>query len=671
MKHYVFIKVGIVLSVVPFCLLPSHSLAQSQRYIFLPLIFPPSTTVQTTSAGAYSRYATTTSSVLGAGTPSEIFTVFDPPNASFTEGLSINVNGDVTGYFNLGNPENISSFVRRQNGDITVFDAPNSSFTVSTSINDGGDVTGYFIDSSQSNKERGFLRDRNGNITVFDAPNALTTAPASINAGGNVTGPFLDASRNNKGRGFVRDRNGIITVFDAPNSSYTSPSSINAVGNVTGFFNDVNPSLGSHGFLRDQAGNVTVFDPPASVSTGSSGVNAGGDVTGSFSDASQPANVVIRGFVRRQGGNIAVFDPPNSATTLPFSINDRGDVTGMFSDTSQNSKLRGFVRDPVGNIAVFNPNTSSLTISRNINVNGVVTGSFEDDSQGKRRGFVGSSRGTIPPVTTATPSPHPNASGWNNGIVTVTLKATDPGGPGVNQILFALDGAQSTGWQTVAGNAASVTISAEGTTILGYFATDTAGNQETAKTLSVRIDKTPPTATATITPAPNTNHWNNANVRVSFTGTDSLSGIDSCSSPTTFMNEGAGQTATGACTDKAGNISLPATAKVNIDKTPPVISGLPAPGCTIWPPNHKLVQVATVTAADTLSGLAPGSFKVTGTSNDPSNGQIVITGGPSQFLVQLGADKGEVYTLTATASDLAGNAITKQATCTVPHDQGK
>ena len=50
---------------------------------------------------------------------------------------------------------------------------------------------------------------------------------------------------------------------------------------------------------------------------------------------------------------------------------------------------------------------------------------------------------------------------------------------------------------------------------------------------------------------------------------------------------------------------------------------------------------------------------------------IVITGGPSQFNVQLGADKDEVYTLTATASDLAGNAITKQATCTVPHDQGK
>jgi hypothetical protein len=75
----------------------------------------------------------------------------------------------------------------------------------------------------------------------------------------------------------------------------------------------------------------------------------------------------------------------------------------------------------------------------------------------------------------------------------------------------------------------------------------------------------------------------------------------------------------------------------------------------------KLVQIAAVTAADALSGLAPGSFSVTGTGNDPSNGQIAITGGPSRFLVQLGADKDEACTLTATASDLAGNTLTKSA----------
>jgi hypothetical protein len=202
---------------------------------------------------------------------------------------------------------------------------------------------------------------------------------------------------------------------------------------------------------------------------------------------------------------------------------------------------------------------------------------------------------STPPITNAAGSPSPNANGWNNTNVTIILDATDnPGGSGVKQIEFVLRGAENTGWQTVMGNTASLTISTEGTTILTYFATDNEGNQESAKRRTVRIDK-----------------------------------------------------------------------------TPPAISGFPAPGCTIWPPNHKLVKVATVVAGDVLSGIPPGSFAVTGNSNDPTNGKIVITGGPSQFNIQLGADKGQVYTLTATASDLAGNTAKATVTCTVPHDQGK
>jgi hypothetical protein len=296
---------------------------------------------------------------------------------------------------------------------------------------------------------------------------------------------------------------------------------------------------------------------------------------------------------------------------------------------------------------------------------------------GGAHGFVAFADNT-PPTTTANPSPGPNINSWNNTSVNVNLNATDnSGGSGVKQIQFALGGAQNLGWQTVAGNAASVTISVEGTTTLTYFATDNAGNQEAAKTLTIRIDKTPPTATATIAPVPNNNGWNNTNVTVSFTGTDALSGIDSCSAPITFTSEGTGQIASGACTDKAGNVSSPATAKVNIDKTPPVISGMPASACSLWPPNGKMVQVATVTAADALSGLAAGSFQVTGTSNEPpSTPEISITpNGSGGYIIQLqaarlGNGSGRVYTLTATASDLAGNSSTVTATCTVPHDQG-
>lgn len=114
--------------------------------------------------------------------------------------------------------------------------------------------------------------------------------------------------------------------------------------------------------------------------------------------------------------------------------------------------------------------------------------------------------------------------------------------------------------------------------------------------------------------------------------------------------------------------------------TPPLISGLPAPGCTLWPPNHELVQVATVTATDVL-GLS--SFNVTATSSEPEDGlgdgdtapDTVITGsGLAPRVVQLRAERsgtgpGRTYTITATATNVAGLISTSTATCVVPHDQ--
>jgi len=128
-------------------------------------------------------------------------------------------------------------------------------------------------------------------------------------------------------------------------------------------------------------------------------------------------------------------------------------------------------------------------------------------------------------------------------------------------------------------------------------------------------------------------------------------------------------------TDNAGNVEQAKTLTVQIDKTPLVISGMPAPGCALWPPNHKLVAVTTVAAADALSGVVPGSFQLTGTSNepsDPNNPDVVIAPNSSGgFAVQLRAERlgsgtGRTYTLNATAIDLAGNTATSTAVCVVP-----
>ncbi|AMY10113.1 Exopolysaccharide biosynthesis protein related to N-acetylglucosamine-1-phosphodiester alpha-N-acetylglucosaminidase [Luteitalea pratensis] len=215
----------------------------------------------------------------------------------------------------------------------------------------------------------------------------------------------------------------------------------------------------------------------------------------------------------------------------------------------------------------------------------------------------------VDPVTTAKVDPSPNANGWNQAAVSVSLEATDlasgltdtPTG-WVDLLRYSLAGAQTGGETIVPGHSASFAVAPEGVTTVSYFATDAAGNEETARTLDVKID-----------------------------------GV------------------------------------------PPVLSGLPSEGCTLWPANHKLQRVAVLGASDPVSGIARGSFQVTATSNEPMDpGDVVVTedehGG---LVVQLRAERsggnksGRIYNLTITAQDVAGNEVTATANCVVPHDMGK
>ena len=169
----------------------------------------------------------------------------------------------------------------------------------------------------------------------------------------------------------------------------------------------------------------------------------------------------------------------------------------------------------------------------------------------------------------------------------MTLTAVDnTAGSGVKKIHYSLAGAES-GGGVASGAVTAVPVSAEGVTTLTYFARDNAGNQEAAKTLTVRIDK-----------------------------------------------------------------------------SGPVIAGLPEPGCTLWPPTHELTEVGKVTPGGSLSGIVAGSLSVTATSNEPEAGlgegdlgpDVVITGGVVFLRAERSArGSGRLYTIAATVTDLAGN----------------
>jgi hypothetical protein len=92
-------------------------------------------------------------------------------------------------------------------------------------------------------------------------------------------------------------------------------------------------------------------------------------------------------------------------------------------------------------------------------------------------------------------------------------------------------------------------------------------------------------------------------VTVAFGCTDSLSGVASSSAPTTLSNEGANQSVTGTCTDKAGNTSTQVVSNINIDKTPPVVACTPitSPNANGW---YNTDVVVRGVATDALSGIA-------------------------------------------------------------------
>lgn len=296
-----------------------------------------------------------------------------------------------------------------------------------------------------------------------------------------------------------------------------------------------------------------------------------------------------------------------------------------------------------------------------------------DDLWAHRESTPGGGPDVTPPVSSAGVDPAPTTYGWNNTDADVTISAVDEeGGSGVKEIVYTLGGA-TTGTGVVPGNSADIAVSIEGTTTVEYFARDNAGNEETPKILEVKIDKTPPDIDGSGDPPPNAYGWNNTDVIVTFTGSDGLSGIDTVTAPVVLTDEGANQEVVGTAVDRAGNTASIGVI-VNIDKTPPVIGGLPA-NCVLWPPDHRMVNVATLVVTDALSGVADSSAGAV--SSEPESGPSYGTFVPDVLIednvVTLRAErysaKGRRYDLSETATDHAGNTAMDSAVCTVPHDQ--
>ncbi len=100
--------------------------------------------------------------------------------------------------------------------------------------------------------------------------------------------------------------------------------------------------------------------------------------------------------------------------------------------------------------------------------------------------------------------------------------------------------------------------------------TDKAGNSATATVGSISVDLTAPVVTSSRSPEASSDGWNQGAVTVTFTCSDSLSGVDVAPvSPQVVSTSGSDQTRTGTCTDNAGNSASNTVSNINIDLSRP------------------------------------------------------------------------------------------------------
>jgi uncharacterized repeat protein (TIGR01451 family) len=128
-------------------------------------------------------------------------------------------------------------------------------------------------------------------------------------------------------------------------------------------------------------------------------------------------------------------------------------------------------------------------------------------------------------------------------------------------------------------------------------------------------------------------------------------------------------------------INNSATATATASNPPPTITDAAADPSSLWPPNHRMVNVTVSYDVTDNCPLSFGSCTLSVTSNEPVLGRGSGNTSPDWIVVddhhvQLRAERegggsGRIYTITITCTDSGGNSSEEQVEVTVSHDQGR
>jgi uncharacterized protein YjbI with pentapeptide repeats len=236
---------------------------------------------------------------------------------------------------------------------------------------------------------------------------------------------------------------------------------------------------------------------------------------------------------------------------------------------------------------------------------------------------------------TISPSRQADTTPWYTGSLGVSATSGAP------VVSLSVDGGPFT-------SAFPVSVAGDGVHIVE--ARDSDGNTATAVYM---IDTTAPQIAHSLSPAApdGTNGWYKTKPTVTFACNDNVSGVASClvdggTSNSTQLGDGASQGASATAIDNVGHTSHDSVSGIKVDSTSPATPAFTGITAQIYPVNSLPAQSAIgCTSSDVTSGLL----------------SCVVTG----YGTAIGA-----HTLTATATDNAGNTSTSQLTYTVGFQAG-
>jgi peptidoglycan/xylan/chitin deacetylase (PgdA/CDA1 family) len=243
---------------------------------------------------------------------------------------------------------------------------------------------------------------------------------------------------------------------------------------------------------------------------------------------------------------------------------------------------------------------------------------------------------TVAPATTASCNGSVCGSGWLAGPVSVAFAATDSGGSGVARTVYTTDGTDPTASSTAA--TGPVTVST--TTQIRFRSYDEAGNAEAVSAVTVNVDGTAPSSSASCNGSPCSAATTYASpLAVTLAATDAGSGVAELryttdgTTPTATTGTvysgpfslAADTTLTYRAFDVAGNAEAANTIALHVattptDTTPPITTATCTGGpCASW---HTGPVTVTLAATDDQPGAVSTRYTTDGTDPTATTGTV-------------------------------------------------